>query len=335
MPIRSTAIALALATALAACADGRAGDPRLTPSVERRLDRAPDAPAPTLPLAPVALATQADFDAFERDALARSTPETVLGVYEALADGAQPGAREADAILLQRLALLSFSASADQARLERTFALADRLHREAPASPHTLYLLAYVKRLLLVSARAGRAGEIPAEHRDVADKLRDDWTRLLAAAPDYVGPYEQSAAGIRRDLAELTAALARPAADPGATPPPPSVAGADATEARSTLWRHEHANPGERKTLCETWLARDADLTPRGEQTRYAELVCAAEVGAPEAGYAALTALVGTPSLADPCAWAARLGTPPAGAADALSAALARAGLPACPAAGP
>ena len=303
--------ALVAAMALSACGD----DPRLAPSLTRDLSVPPSGAAPVLPLADASLRTQADFDALEDRLLARMPVEAVLAIYEQVAETADLTARPADALLLQRLAMLHLRAgTGGTSRLHQAFEVADRLREASPGSPHALYLVAHISHLIL-RAGADNAFHLDAKRRDVAVRLQEHWAALLAAAPGYVGPAGRTADDLRADLAALSAALeALPAA---AAPDTPTLERVDgeapaesasrlspaAVQARADLYVFESGSRGDRLSLC-----RDRDLTDvtTGIPGRWFAMRCGILMATPDVAMTALTALVEARSVTDPCVWSAQ-----------------------------
>ncbi len=321
--------ALAALLTLAACGD----DPRLAPSLARDLSVPPSGAPPVLPLADAPLATQADFDALEEKLLARMPVEEVVGIYEQLAETADVAARPADALLLQRLAMLHLRAGGGgTSRLHQAFAVADTLREAQPGSPHALYLVAHITNLIL-RADTDNAFHLDAKRRDVAVRLKEHWAALLATAPDYIGPDGRAAADVRADLAALTAALdALPAAEPETAPPPTAPAASaalspSAVQGRSDLYVFEAGSRGDRLSLC-----RDRDLTDAttGVPGQWFALRCGILMATPDVAVTALTALVRAGAVTDPCRWADKAGAAGPEAATALSTALAARDLPRC-----
>jgi hypothetical protein len=247
--------AFGVSLSIAACAE----DPRRAPLVTRDLRSAPAEEPGLVAMAPVPLGSHADFDAFENAQLGRVRHSTLTALYADLAKGANPREREADARLLMRLARLAFrdqeeSQDGHTSGLARAFSYADRLRQEAADRPDTLYLLAELKQLLLLSGSSDRTFVLTSRNRDIAERLRDDFGQLLAIAPAYVGPHGVTAATIRADLEALQQALL--AADQqsqgsqamGGLGAPAAEA---TTEARGALWRLDGA-ANERQKLCES-----------------------------------------------------------------------------------
>ncbi len=243
-PIAAVALCLSFG---AACADEHR--PPLSPE-HVRLDQPRSAPLPTTALAPVALTTQADFDALERSILTRRRPDVLIDAYTALAEGAEPAERDADALLLQRLAILLIDSRGG--RLTQGLEVAERLHRSAPASPHNHYLQAYIRRTLLLGAAGPDALVVERPHKEVAALVAGQFDKLLSAQPDYVGPREHTAETIRGTLAKLrtaTKASERPA--PAADEPePPTPLTAGEIRGLVDLRGFQGATDSERKILC-------------------------------------------------------------------------------------
>ncbi|MEC9073484.1 MAG: hypothetical protein VX938_13920, partial [Myxococcota bacterium] len=122
-----------LMAALSSCVDQRAVTPQ---AMELRLTDVAGIVPPTIPLSPASLNTQEEFDAFEKNQLDRMSPGDLIPILENLAADAKPAERPQDVILLQRLALLHLRSGQGGARLQKAFAVADRLRQEVGTSPH-------------------------------------------------------------------------------------------------------------------------------------------------------------------------------------------------------
>lgn len=175
-------------------------------------------------MAPVSLATQGDFDALEDSLLDRRPLEELAAIYAALAEGAEPGARREDALLLQRHAILLAGGRGGRDWVARATRIGDTLNGAAPNDPHTLYLNGWLKRLILQSDGGGRRMIVADFNVIAAEQVLEDWGRLLELAPDYDGPREHDGPAIAEDLAQLRAGLstyrARAPGDRGEATPP-------------------------------------------------------------------------------------------------------------------
>ena len=183
-------------------------DPRPEPSAERRLSTTSALKTPTTPLVRSDLNTQADFDELETKLLRRMGVRELIAVYTQLAEGKDVATDASAILLLQRLALLHLKLGTREGGFQEAFSIADRLRQEAPKSPHTEFLIGAITALLLPNAADG-SFEVSTRRADVARRLVQHWERLLAVAPDYVGPAERGAAQVRKDLEALKAALAK------------------------------------------------------------------------------------------------------------------------------
>ncbi len=281
-------LAMVMLIASTSCGD----DHRVAPRVHRDLTRELDPRPIDIPLAPRQLRTQADFDALEDEYLQTMGAERVIQVYELLAQGAS-GARDADAILIQRLAMLHLGASTGSERLQKVFAWADKLRAANPKGAHSLYLLAHIKRMLLIVGSKDGTFRLNSRNEDIAQKLLTDWDELLRVAPTYVGPSGSTADDVRQERDRLAAVLAgRKSAAPkttGALDKPRKASDGERL-ARTDLWRFEHGSNANRSTLC---AERDekADTGGRSELEMWIDLKCATVQGKPEAALKLLGAL--------------------------------------------
>ena len=111
-----------------------------TPTLSQDLSVAPEGQAPSIPLSPIALETQKDFDDFEMKSVGVLGIDGLIDVFRALSQDAKPGERPQDALLLLRLALLELRSESGDNNLQRAIAIAEQLNQEAPDSPHSTYL---------------------------------------------------------------------------------------------------------------------------------------------------------------------------------------------------
>lgn len=248
-------------------------------------------PSPRIPLAPLALKTQADFDALEDRYVGRRDTAPLLAAFERLGAAAKPGERPEDALLLMRLAVLY--RDQDQADrddtpsgyLQKALAVGTRLRAEAPTSPHTLYLQGYIP-FAFLGGSVESAMLITPDTREFASACRDQWQQLLAVAPDYDGPRTIDHARIKAVVAALDIALAQhdkaAPATPAAPPVPAVVASRAEVEAMNQLTRFETSPDGDRKTQCRDWdagrAAAKADA-PRSLLELELDLACATFLG--------------------------------------------------------
>jgi hypothetical protein len=326
MKYLSTTICALLA--LSACADR----PIPTPTLSRDLSVRPPGEAPTIPLSEIALETQADFDALEERTLPTMGVDGLSQVYRGLADGADPAAHPSDALLLMRLALLELRGDGGSERLQRAFAIADRLRTGAPKSPHGSYLVAQITRLLLRPG-ADHAFEITGRSRDVAKRLEEHLRHLLTLAPDYDGPGTRDAKVLEGELAALRAALSAAAAPADAPANPHGVMGARASDemvaARRELTRYETGTNVDRITLCRDQVVDGFPATDHAIG-QWLLLRCAVSLEMADRGFEALGGLVSSGAITDACTWAARLTGAGADQRTALDQALEKQGKPPC-----
>ena len=319
------------ALALPACVDQRASTSH---SMEVGLRDIGGATPPTIPLAPVSLTTQAEFDSFENSALERMAPADLIPILEDLAADANPSERPQDVILLQRLALLHLRSGQGSSRLQRAFAVADRLRQEVANSPHTLYLLAHITQILLRKSSDG-AFHLNAQRLDVAQRLSTSWEALLTVAPDYVGPHGRKAADIQLELAALRGALDGVGKQPPGSPtdvPGTTLTLGDASqvEARRVLRGLDTGSDGDKVSLCGEWERQKAKKSLSGTPALWLNLRCSIVLRSPDQGLASLTALVSAGAVDAPCRWLTRIvGGSEAGRA-ALAAAMRERGLSGC-----
>lgn len=293
---------------LQACVDQRASTAH---SMEVGLRDIGGATPPTIPLAPVSLNTQDEFDSFENSLLERMSPADLIPILEDLAADANPSERPQDVILLQRLALLHLRSGQGSSRLQRAFAVADRLRQEVANSPHTLYLLAHITQILLRKSSDG-AFHLNAQRLDVAQRLSTSWEALLTVAPDYVGPHGRKASDIRLELAALRGALdAAGNQPPGQARDVPgttlTLADASQVEARRVLRGIETGSDGDKVSLCGDWERQKAKKELSGTLALWLNLRCSIVLQSPDQGLASLTRLVSAGAVDTPCRWLTRI----------------------------
>ena len=288
-----------------ACSEDRRG----SEWVRRSLTAGGQGVAPTVALQPRRLESQEDFDVFEREYRGRLPTETVIAVYDQLARNAQPDKRESDVILMQRRALLKLQSAQDRAGIAGALGDIEALRTLVPDSPHTLYLMARVKEILLTTGSPDNTFSLTAENRDVAVRLREDWRALLAIAPPYKGPESFDAHNTREALTSLTAAL-----KPGGSRTRKKMRGAGSGEgmvadesiarARRVLWRFATGDQGLRLTLC-----RDRPRSENGssEVEQTLGLACSIPLKESGPGLDALMSLIASGSIVSPCLWLRRL----------------------------
>lgn len=295
--------ALTALAALGSVATGCGDDPRVVPSASRNLAVDDDPRSIDIPLATRSLKTQADFDALEDRYLSTMGRDRLVRVYEVMAADGDP--KSADiAILLQRLALLHLGASTGSERLQKVFAWADKLRLGAPDSPHSVFLLAQIKRMLLLVGSADGTFNLDARNKDIAIKLLADWDRLFKLDPSYVGPNGVTAAKLRPQREQLAAAVKALST----APPKATATRSDARtstegerQARIDLWRFEHGSNGERATMCSERDER-GDAGGRGSLEQWVDLRCASVQGKPEVADKLLASLGDAVSSLTRCA---------------------------------
>lgn len=323
--------ALLLVSPLLACADDRVH----APTVAMDLTRPRAVPAPTIPLALVPLETQVDFDRFESGAGAGLTADETVAIYDAMLAGSP--SKGVETLLRLRVALQRLSEASGRAGLTRAFGAVERLKQAAPEAPHTLYMLARIKEMLLTAGSKDHTFHLTPQNRDVAQQLLADWERLGAVAPDYKGPHGFDATRLGDQVSALRASLAVPAVQDGVLEGrrPAEALDTSALEARRLLWDFMTADRVGRLTLCR-------DRPAPSEKARGDDLVglldlsCGWHMGDADAALKALRALVKAGASVDPCHELARLQdrVPTLAAAHpervALLEDMTRAGLPAC-----
>ncbi len=249
-------------------------------------------PSPRIPLAPLSLRTQADFDALEDRFLGRRDTAPLLAALERLAAAAKPDERPEDALLLMRLGVLYRDEDQDArdsggtGYLQKALAVGTRLRAEAPASPHTLYLQGYIP-FAFLGGSADRAMIVTADTREFASACRDQWRALLAAVPDYDGPRALDHDRLAAVADALDIALAQHALPlPTATEPAPATTATRAeVEAMNQLARFETSTDGDRKTQCRDWDAGRAAAKPDVVRSRLElelDLACTTFLGKPD-----------------------------------------------------
>jgi hypothetical protein len=258
--VRLRTLPLLAGLGLAACAEPpERGDGRPV----RDLTVPATAPAPRIPLVPLALTTQADFDALEDRYLTGRDNGELIALLERLATDAKPSTRPEDALLLMRLAVLYHAADLEArgagnsaaGYLQKALALGTRLRSEAPMSPHTLFLQGYIP-FAFLGGSAERPLVLTPDTRELAVGCRDQWRGLLAANPGYDGPHDLDQALIQTTVDRLERAIGLLAAAPAPTDPtdgPGTPASRAEVEAMNLLLRHEGASEGDRTTLCNDW----------------------------------------------------------------------------------
>jgi len=259
-------------------------------------------PLTRIPLVPVALATQADFDALEDGWLPRRDAGDLVAALSALADAQSAP----DPLLLQRIAvLLGDNVTSDGRGIQPLLDASARLRDRAPDDPHTLWLAGYV--LYESLTRRGRL-DIGGEGRALAEVIVSEWDKLRARAPNYVGPRGWTMARVRAALERVKAGLAEAAA---AAPTAPAVAPRAATPAElvalSQLESFRMSNEGERRGICRDWRKRPASAQPTAAELRM-DLGCAIEEGAPKRALEVIGALAASDRAAfDACGALAQL----------------------------
>jgi hypothetical protein len=303
-----------------------------TPTLTQDLSVAPQGQAPSIPLGEVKLETQDDFDDFEMNSVGALGIDGLIDVMRALAEGSTPGERPQDALLLLRLALLELRSESGDNNLQRAIAIAERLHEEAPESPHASFLAVTISGILLRKGE-DQTFQLNTRTADVARRLREHLVVLLRRAPDYDGPGERDARKLRAELAALTGALRDLDAPARAQETAAATTAVRATdelvEARSELTRYERGTNVERVTLCRDQVV---DGFPATENAvgQWLLLRCAVTLKLAGQGYGALRSLVQAGATQEACLWSARLPETEAKQLAKLNEALAARGQVAC-----
>jgi len=330
-------VVIALAIGLAGCEiDHRAVDglsePLHTPS---------RAPAATVPLVAHSLITQADHDALEDRVRPNRNPGEVVAIYETLTAEVDALDDDADVLALQRLAILLTASRGGRGWVERATRIGDRLTRERPEHPHTLYLNGYLKRLILQSGAGERALLVAEVNREAAVQVLEDWGRLLEVAPDYQGPRGHDAVAIRADLERLRRGLtafdaqqaAAPEGPPEPAPPRPSAREltGDELQAHIDLLAFESGSDPQRRVLCRDRVSAERVGGPTVTEARI-DLRCALFAGDDDLARGHLIDLVARGGTDAPCRWVEQLRQIAVGTRwDRHQAALEAAGVPTCP----
>lgn len=168
-----------------------------SPVNDGRWASAPDRAAA---LAAVELSSHAAFDALEDELEQRGGLSSLLPVYEALAEQ-----RPADVLLRVRSVLLLLRMGG-QGRVQKAIPLVDGLRTDHPNHPDVVFALGAIKRLVIFDpiSKALFAGP---QQNEIAQRLLEDWRRLLELAPGYAGPHGEDATAIRAQIAALETLL--------------------------------------------------------------------------------------------------------------------------------
>ncbi len=303
-----------------------------TPTLSQDLSVAPEGQAPSIPLSPIALETQKDFDDFEMKSVGVLGIDGLIDVFRALSQDAKPGERPQDALLLLRLALLELRSESGDNNLQRAIAIAEQLNQEAPESPHSTYLAVTISGILLRKG-ADDTFELNARTADVARRLKEHLVSLLRRAPEYDGPGTRDADKLRAELAALTGALRdldapRNSLEGGSTEL--AKRSEDALlAARRELSRYETGTDVERVTLCRDQVA---DGFPATDQAvgQWLLLRCSVTLKLGDRGFKALADLVKSGLTDEACQWSARLPQDKPERLAEVNKALAARGLEAC-----
>lgn len=353
-PIQLALIALLL---VAGCVE----DARPAPGV----DRFPTGPATlgatTTPLVRQSLQTQADFDSLEDGVLRRMGLGELIAVYTKLAERIEPATDESAALLLQRLAMLHLRLGSREGGFQRAFAVAERLRREAPASPHTEFLMGAITSLLMPPSADGTYRIAP-RRLDVAIRLSEHWQRLLKRAPEYLGPTGRDAKRIVADLALLQVAIdetsrsvtpeiadadqqadgisdeaeAGPmaSAQPRVTAAAPvhsEDATADEAAAQQDLHRLDQGDTMARRLLCRDRRERRLQASDvRRDVVRWVELRCAVDLDEADDALTWLGALVESGAITSACRWLDTITGGTEAARQVVHGAMVQRGLPGC-----
>ncbi len=232
MNLRIPAIALLLLVLGAGCG----GDTRGVPRVTRDLTVPGSTRALDLPLAPVRLETQADYDRFEKRTLNRIPLEHRAQVYEALwrghlrrlglaalwpgplrrlgLDNAQElatkfmeahrtGRAKGALRALQRLALLIFQTVRRTGKSTYFIQLMKLLRAAGGDDPDALFVLNFVRSDFLRAGSTDNTYRLTPKYRQVAEQLVHEWQAILERAPDYHGPLGWDAVRIRKEVEVL------------------------------------------------------------------------------------------------------------------------------------
>ena len=258
--------------------------PEPPPRVGATLDltRPASEPAPRVPLAPVPLRTQGDFDTLEERYAARRDPTTLFTALEKLAATARPAENPEDALLLMRLGVLYRDRDAGArgaGYLQKALAIGTRLRAEAPASPHTLFLQGYIPFAFLGGA-ADRPMAVTADTREFATACLEQWRQLLAMVPDYAGPARLDNALIKRTVAALERAIPTSAAPVPEVPPAVATpVGKNEVLAMRLFARFEASSEGDRRGLCRDWEPSIKEGAARTAGELRLDLACATMSG--------------------------------------------------------
>jgi|GEM_PF-4206884 len=286
--LRVRAAALALTLLLSACPE-----PPLRVGTTLDLRLPSTRPSPRIPLVPMSLATQKDFDSLEDRYIGRRDTAPLLAALDKIAGAAKPGERAEDALLLMRLAVLyrdqdqaNRDEQTDRGYLQKALALGTRLRSEAPGSPHTLYLQGYIP-FAYLGGSLESAMLVTPDAREFATACRDQWRQLLVHEATYDGPHTLDHGRIQGVVAALDAALAEYDKTPLVTTPAVGpVAGVVASrpevEAMNQLTRFETSSDGDRKTQCRDWDAGRAAVkadAPRSPLELELDLACSTFLG--------------------------------------------------------
>lgn len=304
----SLALPLALLSLASAACDM---EQRTAPSVTTALTTRDPGPVATTPLAPVPLATQADYDALEASWEGRRDPAGLLSVYAGIARARDEAKLPADPLLLQRIAVLLARTRGQEDWVKGATDIGERLAKEAPESPHTRYLQGFLNRIILQAGAGDRQLVITGFNRVAAEQVIRTWGELLRDAPDYVAPHGYTAAQIQGDLATLARGLAEfdgrlNIDDDAGALPVAHAATAGELKAMTHLETFSSGNAVARRVMCRD--REGAKLTGGGSVSeRRVDFLCAAEIGSAAQAAERLVALVAVDPATDACAEAARL----------------------------
>lgn len=254
-----------------------------------------------VPLVPVALATQADYDALEERFADRRGTRDLVDALKALAAAQE----KPEPLLLQRIAVLvADDIGRDRQALDASLQAGSRLRDAAPSDPHALWFNGWVLWQFLNVSGAIAVDDPSA--RDLANAAIKQWKELLVVSPSYVGPRKHDAAQVRAAIARLEAALAEPAT-PVVTPPPIRAAGPSEIDALGLLARFNAAPDGGRRGICRDWRDREPVPVPSSAELRV-DLACATLDGVAERALPVIERLrVADGPAFDACAALARL----------------------------
>ncbi|MCA9514102.1 MAG: hypothetical protein KC635_04100 [Myxococcales bacterium] len=285
---------------------------RTAPSVAVPLTAREPGPVATTALAPVPLATQADYDALEASWEGRRDPSGLLSVYAGIAKARDEAKLPADPLLLQRIAVMLSSSRGQDDWVKGATDIGDRLGKEAPENPHTRYLQGFLKRIILLAGAGDRQLVITGFNRVAAEQVIRDWGELVRLFPDYVGPHGHTGAQIREDIATLARGLAafdaraKASDEDAGTPTAARPAAPEELKAMGDVAAFETGNAVERRVMCRDRAGAKRVGGPSASEKRV-DFLCAIEIGTLAEAAERLAALVAADPATDACGEAGRL----------------------------